>query len=57
MNKTICKNIALLILLIVISGCSGGFLGDSSNAEEFKNPIFNTEDTDTTEDGVTTQVE
>ncbi len=39
-----------LILLcgMILTGCSGGFLDDNENAEEFMNGIFKPDEIDTT---------
>ncbi len=32
------------IFIFIFTGCGGGFQKDSENAEEFKNPIFYSDD-------------
>ncbi|MFW6221055.1 MAG: hypothetical protein ACOC4C_01195 [Fibrobacterota bacterium] len=37
----------LVLLLLLLVFCSGGFDGDSDNVSEFENPLFHSDSTET----------
>ena len=40
-------SITLVILVLLLTGCGGGFNSDNGNAKEFLNPLFKKGDTAT----------